>query len=170
MIKNINKPMIFTISFVLALIALAFAGTYWFIVTLCAGWLIYDTNKRKIKGWYWWIILTLIFSPLIITFYLPKRPLLVDEKREGGYVWNWAKSFALLWTLTMASATFMSISSAANSISNMTNDYEIAGAGIGTAIGIGLIFGLWLFVTFSVLIIGFLLKKSIIEEGPSVAT
>jgi len=165
MIKNINKPVVFTIAFVLALIALALAGSYWFIVTLCAGWLVYDTNRRQQRGWYWWVILTLLFSPLAITFYIPKRQLLEGEKREGGYAWNWAKNFSLLWTLTMASVAFMSIGSVANSMSGITNDYELAGAGIGTAIGLGLIFGLWLCVIVIVLIVGLLLKKSTIEEG-----
>ena len=167
MIKEINKPLTFTITFILALVALAVGNSYWFITVLCAGWLLCDSNVRHHKSWIGWVIATLILSPLVVAIYLPQRNLKAGEKREGGYAWNLSKNFCLLWTLTMIAIAFMGLGSAASSISGMTNDASIAGAGLGVALRLGLIFGLWFIVMITALIIGLLMKKSTIEEGPT---
>jgi hypothetical protein len=68
----------------------------------------------------------------------------------------------------MIALAFMGLGSIATSMSGMANnDAALAGAGIGAALGLGLLFGLWFIVIAAVLIIGLLLKKSTIEEGPT---
>jgi hypothetical protein len=167
MIKQPNKALVFTLTFVLALVALALTNSYCFLVILCGGWILYDANTRLHKNWYWWLIATLLFSPLVLAIYLPQRNLKKGEKREGGYVWNLAKNFSLLWTITMLACTFIGLGNAAGTMSGMTNEYQMAGAGIGMMLGLGLMFGLWLAVLVVALVIGILLKKTTIEEGPT---
>lgn len=164
--KEISKPLTFTITLILAIITASIGNSYLFVVILCAGWLFYDARTRQDKNWLAWIIATLILSPLIIAVYLPQRKLRTKEKREGGYPWNLAKSFALLWTITLVSIACIGLGNVANTMPGMTNDFEIAGAGIGIALGLGLLFGLWLSIISPVLIIGLFLKKSTVEYGP----
>ncbi len=53
-------------------------------------------------------------------------------------------------------------------VHNASSGAEQAGAAIGTAIGMGMIIGLWFVVLVGALVIGLFLKKSsIIEKGPT---
>lgn len=46
-----------------------------------------------------------------------------------------------------------------------TNEYERAGAAVGTALGVGLLSFLWFFVTAGALMVGLLLKKIFRRRG-----
>ena len=159
--------MIITVTAVVALFSLVTLKLYGLIVAILAGWVFYDRQKRKHKSKIKWALLTLLLGPLVPAFYIPKRNLKLGEQREGGYWWNLAKSFSLFWTLLMLFLGISYLGFISTSMHDMTNDYELAGAGIGTALGMGMLFSTWFGGIIIALVLGLLLKKSVIEEGPT---
>ena len=139
---------------------------YW-ILNLAVGiWVYLDARKRSMDNSFLWGIGTALIMILIIPFYFAKRPLLAGEIREGGTAWNVIKAFALFWTVLMAIAGIAAMVGASGVVSGATSEAEQAGATLGTAIGIGMIIGLWFIVLVGALVIGLFLKKSsIIERG-----
>lgn len=110
--------------------------------------------------------MTFVFGSLVLPIYIAKRNLKEGEVREGGLGWNILKNFALLWTITCAvwgiSGLFIGASI------ETTNEWEEAGAAIGTGIGIIMIGFLWFVGAISALVLGMFLKKnSIVENGPT---
>jgi hypothetical protein len=78
------------------------------------------------------------------------------------------KNFALFWTLTMAVCTVAGMASAADTTNRMTNEYERAGAAIGSALGLGVLFIVWLLPMIGAVMLGVFLKKSnAVENGPT---
>ena len=105
---------------------------------------------------------------IVIPFYFAKRPLKAGEVREGGTAWNVTKSFAIFWTLFMFIAGVAGMISVSDIVNTASSGAEQAGAAIGTAMGMGMILGLWFIVIVGALVIGLFLKKSsIVEKGPT---
>ena len=119
---------------------------YWVLNIAIALWVFFDARSRKMDKPVLWAIGTCLLMIVVIPFYFAKRSLKAGEVREGGTGWNVTKSFAIFWTLFMF----------------------IAGVTDGTAMGIGMIFGLWFVVIVGAFVIGLFLKKSsIVEKGPT---
>lgn len=136
---------------------------------ILALWVLVDAGKRKASagGWFFG---TLILGVLLIPFYRAGRPLKAGEKRYGGYGWNVMKGFALFWTLFMFVAAVTGMFNAGSAINEMgaASDAERAGAGLGVALGMGMLFCLWFFPLVGALVLGLLLKKgNEVEEGPT---
>jgi hypothetical protein len=133
-----------------------------------ALWVFFDARSRKMDLSLLWAIGTALLMIFVIPFYLATRPLKDGEVREGGTSWNVIKSFALFWTLLMFVAGVSGMMVASNFFNRTDSGAEQFGAAIGTAIGMGMIIGLWFAVMVCALVIGLFLKKSsIVEKGPT---
>lgn len=140
---------------------------YLILYVIVAIWLFWDAKKRLTNG-IPWAAFTVLFGPVVVPFWLAKRPLKEGEVREGGTAWNVLKYFALMWTITMVVAFVVGMSSASEVAATAHDKYEKAGAGIGMALGAAAMFALWFFVLVAALVLGFFLKKSsVVEKGPT---
>ena len=140
---------------------------YFILYLLFAIWVFIDAQKRK-SNFITWSLATAILGPIVLPVYFAKRPLKAGEVREGGTAWNVLKNFAILWTITMAIAAFWGMVAVSKEFSTMRNEYEQAGAAIGTALGFGMIIALWFFPMVGAVVLGFVLKKSsVVEKGPT---
>ena len=111
---------------------------------------------------------TVFLGPIILPIYLASRPLKQGEVREGGKGWNILKNFAILWTIVMAIASVAGLMAMTKGTENLTSDAARAGAGIGMALGMGLLAAVWFFPTMGAALLGFLMKKNtVVENGPA---
>jgi hypothetical protein len=141
---------------------------YLFVFVPLAIWMFMDAKRRRYDAGKWWALATALFGPVTAPIYFASRNLRKGETREGGWSWNLLKNFALFWTVTMATATVAGMVNVAGSADELSNDYQRAGAAVGTAIGLGLLFFLWFFPMVGALVVGMFLKKSsVIETGPT---
>lgn len=132
-----------------------------------AAWVFLDAQKRKAEA-VLWALGTLIFGPVVLPIYLAKRPLKAGEIREGGLWWNVLKNFAIFWTILMAFAGVWGLVAASQQASPLQSNAEMAGAAIGTALGLGMIATLWFFPFVGAVVLGLLLRKSsVVERGPT---
>jgi hypothetical protein len=65
---------------------------------LVALWIFSDARRRQAEKPLFAALATLLLGPLWLAFYLTDRPLCADERREGGFGWNWMRNFAWAWT------------------------------------------------------------------------
>jgi hypothetical protein len=141
---------------------------YLFVFVPLAIWMFIDAKRRRYDAGKWWAIATTLFCPITAPVYFASRNLRKGESREGGKAWNVLKNFALFWTVTIAIATVAGMASIAGSSDELNDDYERAGAAIGTALGLGLLFFIWFFPMVGALVLGMFLKKSsLVETGPT---
>ena len=138
------------------------------IPVIAAIWVVIDGLQRKLRiKAIIWSIATLIIGVLTLPIYLATRPLKAGESREGGTAWNILRNFALFWTIFLVIVT-LSWLVAMNGTTPATNsDWEQAGRAIGTTLGLGLMCGLWFLPMLAALVIGFFLKSSRVEQGPT---
>lgn len=141
---------------------------YFLLYVPLAVWLFIDSKRRRYDKGLFWALGTAIVGPITAPAYFAYRPLRKGESREGGTAWVILKNFALCWTVTMAVCTFAGMASVADTTNKMTNEYERAGAAIGSALGLGLLFIVWLLPMIGAVMLGVFLKKSnAIETGPT---
>ena len=141
---------------------------YLFVFVPLAIWMFIDAKRRRYDAGKWWAVATALFCPVTAPVYFASRNLRKGESREGGRAWNVLKNFAIFWTVTMAIGAVGGMVNVAGSTDELHNEYERAGAAIGTAIGLGLLFFLWFFPMVGALALGMFLKKSsVIETGPT---
>lgn len=105
-----------------------------------------------------------VVGVFVIPFYLAQRPLIDSEVRHGGTGWNVCRYFALIWTIAMVLATATGMDRAGKSMENIDSDAGLVGATIGTGIGLGLLFCVWISGSGGALLIGLMLKNSAIVE------
>lgn len=141
---------------------------YWVLNIAISLWVFVDARNRKMEKSGLWAIGTFFLMIVVIPFYFAKRPLKDGEVREGGTGWNVLRSFAIFWTITMFVAGVSGMIAVSDVTTNYSSSAEQAGAAIGTAMGMGMIIGLWFVVIVGALAIGLFLKKSsIVEKGPT---
>ena len=70
-------------------------------------------------------------------------------------------------TVVMFFAGLSALAKVASSDSFSGSDAAVAGATIGTTLGLGFILMIWLIVSGSFLIVGLMMKKSVREIGPT---
>jgi len=94
----------------------------------------FDASRRKLGAakTILWAIGTFLLGVIVVPIYLAKRPLKVNEVREGGLAWNLLKNFALTWTILMVAISISAISAAAGT--DTSSGAEAAGAAIGIGI------------------------------------
>jgi 4-amino-4-deoxy-L-arabinose transferase-like glycosyltransferase len=134
---------------------------------LLLAYLIWDGRKRKVSKVWGWAIGAILAGPLVLPFYLAKRPLVEGEVRSGGYGWNVVRYFALLWTFLFLVIGVVSCAGVGEVAESAQTDAEKAGAAIGAGIGFVFMGVMWFFPLVGSLVIGFFLKKDIKEEGPT---
>jgi hypothetical protein len=54
---------------------------------LATLWVAFDSKKRKSINWFW-VLVILLLGPLLLPVYMTFRPLLPEEKRNPGIIWN----------------------------------------------------------------------------------
>jgi hypothetical protein len=142
---------------------------YLILFGLFALWVLWDGLSRKMGfAAVLWTLGTAVLGVLIVPVYLAERPLKRGEVREGGTAWNILKNFAILWTLVMICISIKTLMTVSEQTSHLTSDAERAGAGIGMALGMGMLGALWFLPTIGAAGLGFLLKKnSVVETGPT---
>lgn len=141
---------------------------YWILNIVISLWVFFDAQSRKMDQSVLWGIGAFFIMILVVPFYFAKRSLRDGEVREGGTAWNVIKSFAIFWTLLMFVAGIAGMMAVGSVVNNASSGAEQAGAAIGSAIGMGMIIGLWFVVLVGALVIGVFLKKSsIVEKGPT---
>jgi hypothetical protein len=141
---------------------------YFLIYFPLAVWMFIDSKRRRYDKGLWWALGTAFIGPLTAPAYFAYRPLRKGESREGGRAWVILKNFALFWTVTMAGCTLAGMANVADTTNRMTNEYERAGAAIGSALGLGLLFIVWLLPMIGAVMVGVFLKKAnAVENGPT---
>ncbi len=68
-----------------------------------ALWIYMDATRRRAGKPLFAALAVLLLGPLWLAFYLTDRPLCADERRNGGFGWNWTRNFAWAWTGATAS-------------------------------------------------------------------
>lgn len=130
-------------------------------------WVGVDAYKRK-NNVILWPLGTLFITPIVAPVYFAKRNLKEGELREGGTGWNILKNFALVWTVLMLFTGISGIIGASSVLQDTTSGAEVAGATIGTGLGLMAIAMFWFFPMVGAVVLGFFLKKSSqVEEGPT---
>ena len=141
---------------------------YLIIFGLLTLYVAIDGSRRKLGAGktILWAIGTVLLGVIILPIYIAKRPLKVNEVREGGLAWNLLKNFALSWTLLMVAISISAISAAAQT--DMGSGAEAAGSAIGIGIVVVILAVVWFFPMVGAVVLGFFLKNSaIVERGPT---
>src|SRR5436309_4137295 len=122
--------------------------SYLILYGLFALWVLFDGLGRKMgASAILWTAGTLFLGPIILPIYLASRPLKQGEVREGGKAWNVLKNFAILWTIVMAVVSIGTMVIVTKSAENLPSEGAKAGAGLGMALGMGLLAAMWFFPT-----------------------
>ncbi len=80
-------------------LALVVNGTF---NTLAALWIFADARARRADKPLFAALAVLLLGPLWLAFYMTDRPLGADERRTGGFGWNWTRNFAIAWSAATA--------------------------------------------------------------------
>lgn len=119
----------------------------WYVIIfgLLTLWVAFDASRRQLGAakTILWAIGTFLLGVIVVPIYIAKRPLKVNEVREGGLAWNLLKNFALTWTILMVVISISAISAASQT--NVNSGAEAAGAAIGTGIVIFILAIVWFF-------------------------
>ena len=134
---------------------------------LIAAWVARDARRRGAR-WVLWTLAALLLWVIALPLWLGRRPLLAGERREGGAAWNLLKNFALTWTVFMLLISFAFLRAAGGQMAGVQSDAEAVGTVLGAGLGLGMSFASWFFPMLTAVLVGFFLKKSTVEEGPSV--
>jgi hypothetical protein len=70
--------------------------------TLVALWIFADAKARRAEKPLFAALAMLLLGPLWLAFYMTDRPLRPDERRAGGFGWNWTRNFTMAWCAGMA--------------------------------------------------------------------
>lgn len=143
--------------------------SYFLLYGVLALWVLFDGLNRKMgASIVLWVVGTVLVGPIILPIYLAVRPLKQGEVREGGKAWNVLKNFAILWTIVMIIVTVAALLNVADVTKGLTSEAQLAGAGLGTLIGMAVLGAVWFFPTMGAAVIGFMVKKNtIVETGPT---
>ncbi|MGM0599178.1 MAG: hypothetical protein ACQETH_05090 [Candidatus Rifleibacteriota bacterium] len=111
---------------------------------LATLWVAFDSKKRKSINWFWVLVLFLL-GPLLLPVYMTFRPLLPEENRNPGIIWNLIINYEKLLV------SVAGIAAAAVFVENLSLPHdkdlaEVRRAEIkaGTILGALFVFGLFL--------------------------
>ena len=140
---------------------------YWILNLIIAFWIFSDARTRKMELPGLWAAGCFVLMLFVVPFYLARRPLKAGEVREGGTVWNFCKSFSILWTLLMFVVGVGGKIATSNALQKANLDPSGSGMLFVTGFGFIMIVGLWFLVLASALAMGFYNRNSIAELGPT---
>lgn len=151
----------------LGILAIILGASWWLVgPVIAAAWVVYDGRTRKTST-VGWAIGTFFILPFVLPFYLAYRPLKSGERREGGTAWNVLRNFAILWTIVMVVAAGAFLVSVSNESNEFQSEAEQIGAGLGLMFGLFGLAALWFFPMLGAVVLGFFLKNSSVETGPT---
>ena len=139
----------------------------WIIGIAAAIYCFWDASARRMKNPLLWAIFGGLFNLLAIAVLHGNRWLKQGETRSGGRGWDACRWFAILATPFFFLLGITGIGTISNQMASTSDSTYQAGTAIGGAIGLGMIFFLWLAVSVSSLLIGFMLRKDVKEAGPT---
>lgn len=142
----------------------------WYILTngILAALVLFDAARRQMKSPPLWGIATFLLGPVALAFYLSRRPLMADEARTGGFIWNLAKNFSFTWSLLMLLLAISQLMQFNNSDGIMQTMLRQAGLTLATPAGLIIHAKLWLGPIVALLVVGLLFRRRRIAEiGPT---
>jgi hypothetical protein len=74
-------------------------GAFAQFLIITASWVWHDARRRGARKPLFAAVLAIFLGPVWLAFYLADRPLCADERREGGFGWNFARNSALAWSM-----------------------------------------------------------------------
>jgi hypothetical protein len=114
--------------------------------TLAALWIFADAKARRAEKPLFAALAMLLLGPLWLAYYMTDRPQRADERRAGGFGWNWTRNFAIAWTA--GTATWLGPAA-----------YTLARTGAAAATkSIGLLLAMWLVPVAVAVGIGYLIR------------
>jgi hypothetical protein len=140
---------------------------YWMMNLVVALWLFFDARRRRMELPGLWAAGCFVFMLFVVPFYLARRPLKAGEVREGGTVWNFCKSFSILWTVLMFVVGVGGKIATSNAVQKANLDPSGSSLAFITGLGFIMIVGVWFLVLTSALAMGFYNRNSVTEVGPT---
>ena len=138
----------------------------YFVVASVLAVVVGVNAQRRRNSVVGWSAGTLLFPLLVIPLYVALRYLKPGERREGGRAWNVLKNVAIAWTVLMAGVAVSYLWRVADLPTPSSRAGEVGNA-IGFTFGIGTLAMLWVVPTVGVAVLGFLLRQSTVEIGPT---
>ena len=71
---------------------LALFAAWAIFLVLTSSWVWHDARRRGARKPLLAAVLAIFQGPLWLAFYLADRPLCADERRQGGFGWNFARN------------------------------------------------------------------------------
>jgi hypothetical protein len=140
---------------------------YWIVNLIVALWIFSDARKRKMELPGAWAAACFALMILVVPFYLARRPLKSGEVREGGAVWSFCRTFAILWTALMFVVGVGGKIATSNAVQKANLDPSGSSLAFVTGLGFILIVGVWAIVLAGTLAMGFHNRNHITEVGPT---
>jgi hypothetical protein len=142
----------------------------WYILTnsILAALVMIDSTKREVKSPPMWGIAMFLFGPFVLALYLARRPLMADEIRSGGAVWNFSRYFSYSWSLLMFLLAISQIFHLNIHDGIMQNALHWAGLNLSHKAGLVMHAKLWLLPIIAISFVGIIFRRrSILEIGPT---
>jgi hypothetical protein len=142
----------------------------WYILTnsILAALVMIDSTKREVKSPPMWGIATFLFGPFALALYLARRPLVADEIRSGGAVWNYSRYFAYGWSLVMFLLAISQVFHLNEQDGIMQTTLHWAGLTLSNKAGLLTHAKLWLLPVIGISFVGLIFRRrSILEIGPT---
>jgi len=142
----------------------------WYLVTgLVCVFLIWKDSKKREGSIVKHAVLSVLVPPLGYALWQAEKPLVGDEKRYGGKGWNLMKWIAIMHTVLCIIWAVYGMMIGAEVASGADSEYGVAGAAIGTFLGLGMIAFVWFGGVVGSLVLGLILKKPVTETATGVA-
>jgi hypothetical protein len=93
-----------------------------------AIWVFHDARTRRARKPLFASLLTLLWGPLGVAFWVSDRPLATTDERHGGTAWVMARTFVLTITALVPAAFLL--------ITSVIRDRSVAPGSLGTRIGV----------------------------------
>jgi hypothetical protein len=142
----------------------------WYIVLsgILALLVLVDALKRLVHLPQLWALATFLLAPIVLPVYLARRPLLVDEVRRGGSVWNVLKYFTLFWMIFMLVATLFGLTLDSRHDAIMQGIAQVLKTDLASPSAFRVILNIWLMPIVGATILGLIFRRwSHVEIGPT---
>jgi hypothetical protein len=139
----------------------------WLIAIAAAGYCYWDSQARRMKNPALWALFGFICNIFAIAILHGNRWLKEGESRSGGRGWDSCRWFAICSTIFFFFGSIFGLGNVASNAPSSSDSAASAGYAIGTTLGMGMIFFLWVFVSGAALLVGLMLRKKSDEVGPT---
>jgi hypothetical protein len=142
----------------------------WYILTnsILAALVMIDSTKREVKSPPMWGIAMFLFGPFTLALYLARRPLVADEIRSGGAIWNYSRYFTYGWSLLMFMLAISQVFHLNVHDGIMQTTLHWAGLTLSNKAGLVMHAKLWLLPVIGISFVGLIFRRrSILEIGPT---